>query len=80
MAQEPIHLVLKRHAAALMRRPDVIGVAQGHCAGQPCLKILVRTATPELRAALPSSLDGYPVEVMETGEISALGPDAKKPG
>ena len=80
MPTTPIHEVLQRHVDTLMQRPDVVGVAQADCGGQPCIKILVRTATPELRAALPSSLDGYPVELMETGEISALSPDAKKPG
>ena len=80
MPTTPIHVVLERHVDALMQQPGVVGVAQGECDGKPCIKILVRAATPELRAALPEALDGYAVELMETGEIKALCPDAKKPG
>ena len=80
MPTTPINVVLERHVDALMQQPGVVGVAQGECNGEPCIKILVRAATPELRAALPNSLDGYTVELMATGEIRALNPDAKKPG
>jgi len=35
--------------------------------------ILVERATPELEARLPRTLDGWPVEIRETGKIKALG-------
>ncbi len=66
-----IEAVLAEHTDSLMALPGVVGTAQGECAGRPCIQVLVVEDTPQLRAQLPSSLDGYAVEMLVTGEIEA---------
>jgi hypothetical protein len=72
MRQKMIEDVLKDQAAAIMAQPGVVGVAQGECAGKPCIKVFVAKRTPEVLDNIPSALEGYPVNVQETGEIKAL--------
>ena len=66
-----ISQVLAAHTDSLMRIPGVVGVGEGRVAGGPSVHILVSRLTPELRARLPRSLDGYPVAIAETGVIEA---------
>jgi len=54
-----------------MRIPGVVGTGIGLCDGTPCIKVLVVHATPELRKAIPDSLDGYRVVLDETGTVRA---------
>jgi hypothetical protein len=63
--------VLERHTARLMSMPGVAGTAEGRCAGQPCIVVLVERLTPALRQAIPSELEGIPVEIRESGRIEA---------
>ncbi len=72
MPKKTIEEVLKQHTPSLMAVPGVVGTAQGSCSGKPCIKVFVAEKTPELLKQIPSSLEGYPVEVQETGEIRAL--------
>ena len=53
-------------------RARVVGTAQGECAAQPCIKVFVAKKTPELLREIPSTIDGYLVDVQETGDIRAL--------
>ncbi len=55
-----------------MAVPGVVGVAQGEIQGHPCVRVLVARLTPELVGRIPSTLDGYPVLVDETGPIEAI--------
>ncbi len=72
MAGRTIEEVLSQHTDSLMSIPGVVGTAIGECAGKPCIKVLVVKKTPELSAKLPTTLDGFVVDVQETGEIKAL--------
>ncbi|HEU5303517.1 MAG TPA: hypothetical protein VFU40_02630 [Gemmatimonadales bacterium] len=63
--------MLERHTARLMSLPGVVGTAEGECAGQPCILVLVEQLTPTLRQAIPAELEGVPVEIRETGRIEA---------
>ena len=72
MQEKSIEAVLTEHTSTLMALPGVVGTAQGSCSGKPCIKVYVAEKTPELLKQIPSSLEGYPVEVQETGEIRAL--------
>jgi hypothetical protein len=63
--------VLAEHTDRLMAIPGVLGVGQGEIAGRPAVQILVERRTPALLAQLPDSLDGYAVQVVETGTIRA---------
>ena len=72
MSSQTIQQVLKKHTNALMSIPGVVGMAQGLCDNQPCIKILVIQRTPEIAEKIPETLEGYPVEIESTGEIKAL--------
>lgn len=72
MPEKTIEAVLKEHTDTLMSLSGVLGTAQGLCSGKPCVKIYVVKKTPELIKQIPSTLEGYTVEIQETGEIKAL--------
>ncbi len=74
MQQKKIETVLKEHTDSLMALPGVVGTAIGECVGKPCIKVYVEKKTPELLKQIPSAIEGYTVEVQETGEIRALDP------
>jgi hypothetical protein len=69
---EPIDEVLRAHAHHLLAVPGVVGIAQGLCEGQPCIRVMVVQKTAELASRIPSEFHGYPVTIQETGEIGAL--------
>ena len=73
MPQKAIEAVLEQAVERFMALPGVVGVGQGECAGSPCIKVLVVEKTPELVERISSEIEGYAVEVEETGEIRALG-------
>ena len=62
-----------RHAARLERVPGGVGHGIGlGRSGQVVIKVYVEKDTPEVRAAVPDSVDGMPVEIEETGRIVPL--------
>ncbi len=73
--------VKARHAARLMSLPGVIGVGvglrqrSGHFTDDVAIIVMVRRKIlpGELSAAdtLPATIEGIPVDVQETGEITA---------
>ena len=71
MPDKTIEAVLKDHTDRLMSLPGVVGTAQSECAGRPCIKVYISKKTPELLGQIPSDIEGFPVEVEETGEIRA---------
>lgn len=66
-----IEAVQESHTDSLMRIPGVVGTAIGLCDDKPCIKVLVAHASPELRKAIPDSLEGYRVILDETGTVRA---------
>jgi hypothetical protein len=74
-----IEEVLQRHTDRLMRIPGVVATALGICDDRPCIKVYVVEMTPALKAAVPASLEGYPVSLEPAGEIRAL-PDEDAAG
>jgi len=72
MAEVTIKEVLKKYTKDLMSITGVVGTGQGLCEGKPCIKVFVIEKTPDLDQKIPQTLEGYPVEVVETGEIKAL--------
>lgn len=72
MPEKSIREVLEEQTDSLMSVPGVVGIAQGECAGQPCIKVFVAKKTSELLREIPATIDGYLVDVQETGEIRAL--------
>ena len=74
MPTRPIEAVQEAHSPALMEIPGVVGTFIGATAdGRPCIKIMVVERTPELDRKLPRALEGYPVEIIESGHIRPLG-------
>jgi hypothetical protein len=68
-----IDAVVKRHTDRLMALPGVVGTGVGECQKRtPCVKVFVVKKTPELLSRVPTTLEGFPVVVEETGEIRAL--------
>ena len=72
MQERSIKAVLMEHTDSLMALPGVVGTAQGLCDGAPCIKVMVVKKTPELLKQIPASIEGYTVEVLETGVIRAV--------
>ncbi len=73
MPRRNIQNVLKKHTDELMAVPGVVGVAEGKSRGKPCIKVFVVVKNAELLGQMPSTIDGYPIEVEESGEFRALG-------
>ena len=72
MAAKPIKEVITDHARTLLSIPGVVGAGEGLCKGVPCIKVFVTKKTPELEKKILDTLEGYPVEIEETGEIRPL--------
>jgi hypothetical protein len=72
MPPTTIQEVLKTHTPELMSIPGVVGTALGEQKGELCIKVLVVQKTPELTQKIPSTLEGFPVVIQQTGEIRAL--------
>ena len=66
------------HLRLLIGTLVAVGFLAAQCSGKPCgkpcIKVYVAEKTPELLKQIPSSIEGYPVEVQEAGEIRALNP------
>ena len=75
MKEKAIDEVLKEHTDSLMSLPGVVGTGEGECGGRPCIKVFVGEKTSALLSQIPSAIEGYPVEVQQTGEIHALDPE-----
>ena len=72
MPENTIEEVLKEHTNKLMSIPGVVGTAEGLCDDQPCIKVFVIKKTPELEQKIPNKIEGFVVEVEETGKFHAL--------
>lgn len=72
VTEAQIDEALDRHGDELLAVPGVQGAGRGECDGRPCIRVLVLERTPELRESVTAILEGYPVEIVETGEIQAL--------
>ena len=72
MQKQTIREVLTRHVAEIMEIPGVAGVAEGNSRGRPCIRVFVSGSSSEIQKQIPSTLEGYPVEVETSGEFRAL--------
>jgi len=73
--------VKRRHEADLMRKPNVVAVGVGfrtrggQATQEICIVVSVKTKVPAAQLKrgdlLPASIDGVPVDVVETGVIRA---------
>ena len=72
MPELSITEVFDANEESIMALPGVVGVGIGEHGGEPCIRVLVETATVAVRAGIPGRLGGFPVVVDETGTIRAL--------
>ena len=49
----------------------VVGTGQGLCDGEPCIKVFVIKKTQELEEKIPVKIEGYKVQIEETGKVRA---------
>jgi hypothetical protein len=67
-----IEEVLKENTPHLMSIPGVVGTAIGECNNNPCIKVLVDKKTAILQQQIPSMLETWQVEIVESGAIKPL--------
>ena len=72
MQKRSIEAVLKEHTDSLMALPGVVGTGQGLRDGRPCIRVFVVKKSSALLKQIPSEIQGYPVDVQETGVIRAV--------
>jgi hypothetical protein len=73
MTMKTIEQVQEEHTPTLMSLTGVVGTFIGVTADdKPCIKVMVVRRTRELEGRIPSQLEGYPVEIFESGEIRPL--------
>ena len=72
MPERTIEQVLKDKTDDWMAIPGVEGTAIGLSEGKPCIRIFTSSKPQEVRDKLPSTVEGYPVIIEETGEFRAL--------
>ena len=72
MPERTIEQVQEEHTDEWMAIPGVVGTAIGLFDGKPCIKVFASSKPQQLRAKIPSTVDGYPVIIEETGKFRAL--------
>ena len=69
--------VMARHESALMRKANVVAIAEGQNRGETTIVVYVARKVPREQLAeddlLPPELEGIPVDVVESGPIEAQG-------
>lgn len=72
MSDKTIEQVLKEQTDKWMAIDGVEGTAIGLFEDEPCIKIFSSGKADELRARIPSNVEGYPVIIEEAGVFGAL--------
>jgi hypothetical protein len=67
-----IEQVLEERTDEWMAIPGVEGTAIGLFEDKPCIRIFSSSNPQQLRAKIPSTVEGYPVIIEETGQFRAL--------
>jgi hypothetical protein len=71
VSEKNIETILRNHIDTLMAIDGVVGIGQGLCNGDPCIKVFVAEKTRELEENIPEELDGCRVKIEETGPVQA---------
>lgn len=67
--ERTITTVFEEHRDHIMSLPGVVGMGVGDCSGSPCIRVFVTEKTDAVLSRIPEDLDGYKVEVVESGEF-----------
>ena len=73
MPEKNIEQVQKDHSEKWMAIQGVEGTAIGLIKDKPCIMVFTSTTTGELSTKIPSTVEGYPVIIKQTGKFHALG-------
>ncbi|AIJ24344.1 hypothetical protein [Amycolatopsis methanolica] len=65
-----VHEVRLRHESDLMSIPEVVAVGDAEDEENPVIKVFV-TQPPRDTGVIPDRLEGYPVEIIVAGTITA---------
>ena len=69
-AENSIEEVKQRHEDELLGIEGVVGIGIGECDATPCIIVYVVTKSPELVEAIPKELEGFKVQIEESGDIT----------
>jgi hypothetical protein len=72
MSRKTIEQVQEEHTEEWMAIDGVEGIAIGLYKNKPCIKIFSSKKADNLRGQIPSTVEGYPVIIEETGTFRAL--------
>lgn len=72
MPDKTIEQVLQDNTDQWMAIPGVEGTAIGLFKGKPCIRIFTSLKPRQLKDKIPSTVEGYPVIIEETGSFHAL--------
>jgi len=72
MPERTIEQVQEEHTDEWMAISGVEGTAIGLFEGKPCIKVFSSRRAEELRAQIPSVVEGYAVIIEDTGAFRAL--------
>jgi hypothetical protein len=72
MPQRSIEQVLKDNTGKWLAIPGVEGIAISLFEGKHCIRIFTSSNQQQLRAQIPSNIEGHPIIIEETGEFHAL--------
>jgi len=72
MSDKTIEQVQEEQTDEWMSIPGVEGTAIGLYRDKPCIKVFSSRKAEELRGKIPSTVEGYPVIIEETGTFRAL--------
>jgi hypothetical protein len=67
-----IESAIREHSDALMALVGVEGLGQGLCDGEPCIRVFVANAAPEVIRQVRDILQGFLVDIEETGDFQAF--------
>lgn len=71
MSDRTIEEVLQANTEKWMAIPGVVGTAIGKCGEEVCIRVFVARKTPEIAREIPSRVEGYIVDIEETGPFEA---------
>jgi len=73
MNKKSIEEVMNSHTEKIMTMKGVAGIYIGQLEdGKPCIVVMIKTESDELKNKIPKSLEGYPVKIEVTGEIKPM--------
>ncbi len=73
VSKKDINAVLEAHSRELMEISGVVGVAIGETDEKaPCILVLVKEASDQVKRDVPKTLEGFPTRLLVTGEIKPM--------